>query len=755
MFYPDVNNDALQKEGKNPVFYWLPNYVHLARKDSSTDGDLMFNMIRFAGVQSEDSHVGVEGTREVAGGVLSFTTTSAPPADVMLRAQEEISERFMGKSDFFWGIRSNRKPFFRPVPIRSSVTSVSNLSPQADGTVPAVPADPAPAGPGGTRSSDSAPRSSLQNVVARSASAARYRSKTVPFRDLPNVKTRSQIDPWYWQMQGTGNASIDPSGQNAFVALVGAYPAAILYESFHGSYAPVFVQNELQMPFWMPSMELTITGKWERIFSHFSAQSKFKSPFGSADVTAELNNLRVSGGITVDIKLDETMPNADKLRDYIEKQTDLISQKFMEEAKAVIFAPAPEVEAAQASTGGGFFGWGGGLSLKYRRDKASVDLYYHETRQISYLQGHTISSSLEGMHEEIQDNPEAERKYFRTLYLDGWPRKLSRIIKPIGMDSDAVAFMSAQIGYPGIDGDLQWTGRPFQKSDPDDYSWNIGITQKEAADVENAPEGWEPDMTYVKRAIHMNEEPNPFEDQLRVVQMDENIIHLDPSPNGSPLNDITLELRADDATRIAVGPINLGVNLENASQVVEVTLRATDPDEKPINRFEPIKFSFKHTDQEESRFWAIYSSDMSVESYYEYQVRVIVKGSLFTKGMEWTGPWRQSNGNGPLMISVPTPEDSGVTVTRSFPVGGRQSAATPPPGVGDATLPPAGTSPARSGAPTPPSGDEQEVEDGVLEVSGYDFDIDETDPVPAVRNAPPSGDVQPPVNGVREADFHY
>ena len=26
LYYPDVNNNALQAEGKPPLFYWLPNY---------------------------------------------------------------------------------------------------------------------------------------------------------------------------------------------------------------------------------------------------------------------------------------------------------------------------------------------------------------------------------------------------------------------------------------------------------------------------------------------------------------------------------------------------------------------------------------------------------------------------------------------------------------------------------------------------------------------------------------------------------
>src|SRR6476661_2685784 len=75
IYYPDVNNDALQNEGKPPVFYWLPNYIHIARKDGKAEGDLMFTMIRFAGKQTSEGNIGVteaEGSREVAGGVLAL-----------------------------------------------------------------------------------------------------------------------------------------------------------------------------------------------------------------------------------------------------------------------------------------------------------------------------------------------------------------------------------------------------------------------------------------------------------------------------------------------------------------------------------------------------------------------------------------------------------------------------------------------------------------------------------------------------------
>ena len=34
LLLPDVNNDALQREGKPPVYHWLPNTVRLAQKEN-------------------------------------------------------------------------------------------------------------------------------------------------------------------------------------------------------------------------------------------------------------------------------------------------------------------------------------------------------------------------------------------------------------------------------------------------------------------------------------------------------------------------------------------------------------------------------------------------------------------------------------------------------------------------------------------------------------------------------------------------
>ena len=50
---------------------------------------------------------------------------------------------------------------------------------------------------------------------------------------------------------------------------------------------------------------------------------------------------------------------------------------------------------------------------------------------MAYIQDTTISGTLAGFVDEIKANPEIEKRYFTTLYLDDWDRKVTRTIKPI------------------------------------------------------------------------------------------------------------------------------------------------------------------------------------------------------------------------------------------------------------------------------------------------------------------------------------
>ena len=102
------------------------------------NGDFKFSMLHFEGIRSEDTNVGVTGTEEVAGGLLGFSTTTAPPASALQDSQDELLNRFRGSDDKYWGWRTSVAPQFRPAPIVSNTTTITNLSPNADGTVPAA-----------------------------------------------------------------------------------------------------------------------------------------------------------------------------------------------------------------------------------------------------------------------------------------------------------------------------------------------------------------------------------------------------------------------------------------------------------------------------------------------------------------------------------------------------------------------------------------------------------------------------------------
>jgi hypothetical protein len=94
LFLPDVNNWELQQAGERPVFYWVPAQVRLARKNGPDAGDYLFNLIRFAGVQGSEGTVGADEDREVAGGVLTFTITGAPPDRVLAELQQQIVNKY-------------------------------------------------------------------------------------------------------------------------------------------------------------------------------------------------------------------------------------------------------------------------------------------------------------------------------------------------------------------------------------------------------------------------------------------------------------------------------------------------------------------------------------------------------------------------------------------------------------------------------------------------------------------------------------
>ena len=536
----------------------------------------------------------------------------------------------------------------------------------------------------------------------------------------------TQLDPWAWRLQGNGPGSVT-GGENAYGGVIGPIPSEIVWAGFHGTYSPLFVTQNLVMPMWSQLMRVKITGSWERIFQHFSAHVNARYLWFSADIKAEFNNLRIKGDIKVEVDIDGTMPGAQEMEKMINQRIDMIVQQFTEQAKKVIFdPPTPQVQPAAASTSGGglfgaLFGGNAGVALKFRRDETKLDVGYEETRYFRYNQPHTISSSLEGFYNEIKNDPKAESKYFQRLVLGELNRKIFRIVKPVvnwpdkarNWAGEPVAFISAQVGYPDSNGNVGWKPATFQKSDSPDTTFRPVWIQWRKGEVANPPDSWEPDDTFVKRKIHLLEPPSDTESPFVHIDVEQNVIDLDPGPNGTLSNDNILETRADSAGTLDVGPMALSVELQSSAEIVEVEMRAKGKRADGKDRSDKVtRFRYLSSDQLEPRLWRIYTGQLDFKTDFEYRVHVTVRGTLTTKGEAWTGPWTDAIGNGALMINVPLPDDPGVTkrslthreMFSNIAVRAAEGleAGAGVPGAGAPPLPP-GAAPSGGGAVPPPS----------------------------------------------------
>ena len=503
----------------------------------------------------------------------------------------------------------------------------------------------------------------------------------------------SNLDPWYLNLQGQGSGSVNPFAENAYSGLMGSYPAAVVWNSFHAGTSGIAVWQNMRIKCWTPAVHILIEGDWDKIQDHFSAAARVGGFLWSAGIQAEFNNMVMNGTIKAQVEVDTSLPNADKLQAEIDKRKDLVFQKFMDQAQKTIFDPAPFNEQPAEAHGGGFLGLGGGAAFKLRRDHSHLHLRYEENDVIGYLQEYPSRASCEGLYDEIKADPSAEKKYFRTLYLGDWERKVSRVVKPVVNWPDPaqkwvgepVAFLSAQIGYPNTEGVVQWDGHVFQPSDGPDAVWNTATEMKATGDVANAPAGWTPDKTFLKRQIHLNEPPSDLREPVRADPGGEERRRPRPGrprlaggrhqPRG-PGRQRRRARRRADLPRRRPGERQA----DRRGRASRRTARRTTACDRA-----PVKFSWKFDDQTEPRYWMVFTGQPDFVPRFTYQVRVIVKGSIFTKGMEWLGPEQTMSASGPLMVSVPTPEDPGVQ-TRSLVAGRRPRpprrpahAPTPPP----------------------------------------------------------------------------
>lgn len=525
------------------------------------------------------------------GGMIAFSTTVAYPPSVLKASQEKLLERFRGNDNSYWGWNTSVTPEFRMVPITNNATSIVGNE-------------------GG------------------------------------------------WRLDGEGPGNIT-GGEDAFFGMLDALHSQLLWAEFHKGNSAMTVKQILQIPVWSERLHLKITGDWEKIYTHVSSHLTAGGWYWSTDIQKVYNDLKIKGGINVELKIDGTSPNAEEMKKLIDKYEDLIVNKFMEQAAKIIFDPAPpQAQSAKATRGRNFWGFGGGYALKKERNQTSLHLHFEQTVEERYNMTFPISSNLEGLKNTIQDNPEEEKKYFSRVFFD-LIKAVPVIVKPVinwpqpekNFAGEPVAFASVQIGYPLEDGTVYWQPKVFEKGNSD--VWEFQTFRKRITDVQNPPQNWEPDKVFIKRKLHFVEPPTESESSKLRVFVEKNEVDLDPSPSGTITSDQTIEVRADHAGALDVGPIGLNVEIPKLGWVVEVEFQALgktqDGQERPVT-----KISWDYKTQNEEAYWKIYTGQLDYKPEYKYRVKVVQKGVLGeSDGSEWQGDWESCIGNGPLIVKVP------------------------------------------------------------------------------------------------------
>jgi hypothetical protein len=468
------------------------------------------------------------------------------------------------------------------------------------------------------------------------------------------------------------------------------------------------------VPLWAPITKLTMTSNWDRVFDHFSVDVNVHYFWASADVKATWNQLRLSGDIKVDVEIDSTIPGASDSQAMVDKFIDMLIPLWMDQAKQVIFQPMPDVPDTPASSGGvtGLFGWGfgAGLTLNYRHDQVDIANSFQFEADQRYLQPQTLGGTLDGLADMLKKDPAQLRKYFGELYLDDYDRMITVACKPDvnwpdpggQWTGDPVDFVDVQVGYPTTAGTLEWSGTTFSppvnpaevvpaapaaglptgapgssnpSASPSSFItfadgstssvWFARMTQKQAIDVANPPQGWAPDKMYVKRSvIFKSAVPDTASPYLRQ-RVEVNKVDLDPGDNGTLTNDLAQPVKCDHTGTLNVGPILLGGHL-SGNWTVDVALKPTGTRVDGTSREgDVVTFSYAAADQATPRYWTIYTGQPDYAPAFSYQVTVNRNadiGDAAPPNDGWTGPWVKTAGNGPHTVLVPRVGEPGVTV---------------------------------------------------------------------------------------------
>lgn len=611
---PDKNNPNLRANGEPMHFYYMLDRSRLAE---DTEGHYKFHLQKFAGVMDPNVNVGAEDYSEPNGGFLTFTTTMKIPEAAMEAAKEELKAKVEQQYAHHPLLRWNGdmpEPNFDNVPIVDNQTRLHTVS-----------------------------------TAGRTDPATGSEGSSGPVDD-------EEVPPWGWHVQGEGDGSLNPTGHNAFSALLGQHPVSLIEAATESGESNLVIENELTYNVNTPVSEITVSGNWEAIFDHFSAAAEAKNAFLKADIEHEVEEMERDGTIEIEISYNEAFVDEEEV-DKWEDAADEIAQTFLSIAEdKILTKETPDVERASADAPDAPLlpWWAPKADASFKNVEHTETLELDYSKEIDKRINRTSvqSSSLTGLFDEIQESEDAKDRYFSEVYLDeGWKKihVISRANANWGGedgDGDPLHHISCEVGYPESDGSMQFVNEArYRDSETAD-----GLADSEPADwtADSA------DRVFVWDFLKHEDLENPNDITVRET------VSYDESSDRVLVNSIereyttdshTFEVRAETAGHFEVGPITLDMPINSEQVSVIVTLRAPEvPDER---------LEFTKGDAGPKR-WELWYPPEGRPDSYQYAVQAIVNPPTFgLEELRWPEQptWETVEGDGPLVVDVPAVPD--------------------------------------------------------------------------------------------------
>lgn len=626
--FPDICNDDLRSIGKPMYFYIMPNSVRMAKNDQ---GKSMFHFTKFAGVLSQDSNIGTKGQEEVAGGVLSVTSTLELPQGVIDSIKDQIKAEIRRNP----GLNSHPLFMFRP-----------NVPPTFElGFVPIE-----------------------QNEVALS---------NLSLEDVSDPSKLPVDDKWLWRTQGQGEGSLDPNGTNACTAMVGQYPAALIEAGFKGDSSSVFIHNALKLRFRTPSIRIKVQADYQKIYNAYTSNTKYKDNWTQLNIHRAFEENHLFGLCKTTIMYGD-LELTEKDKQTYEDMAQQAKNSIMANVQKYIFDKQPDTIAqAEAdpthsrrrvkdysifwglidhySTEESDEGYSYALNTKF--DASSLSLEDVTEIQGPYFKTTVVSGDLQGFFQEFKKNPDAAKEYFDFVNLGDAFRKIhviatSRANWPDDQGGgDPLDKLTISVGYSDKDGVVQYkdSGRYYDdlsKKLSDDFSPAIWTKDDKSrvfvfdfAVDDNVPKEKRNQISIKRRVTYK------MDDRVKV-NADNEIIVPDETTT-----DTQVEVKADVVGHLNVGPIYLSADLTK-HMMVEVTF-ATDG-------FEPVTLMFTPDNATTKQRYQAWTGKATAAIPWSYKVRATYKSFGPLPAVQYEGDTVHMQGSFPngISITLPTPPDN-------------------------------------------------------------------------------------------------